>query len=160
MLERWSSTEKNGEADRTLKTVFLLPDVKADATQLARLAVVAVSGDKDADWYEWYMFAKGLHDCRTGKYDDALTTCRESRRRAPTSKGHPEPLTALNLAVEAIALHGKGDADEAYRTLDQAKELLTQHLPGIDVSWWQDWLFAHILFREAEGLIASRKTEK
>ncbi len=160
LLERYASTEKNGEADRTLKTLILHPDVKHDAAQLARLAAVAVSGDKEADWYDWFLFAKGLHDYRTGKYEDALTTCRESRRRAPAGKGDVEALTALNLVVEAMALHGKGGAGEARRTLERAGALLRQHVPGLDASWWQDWLIAHTLFREAEGLLAGRKAEK
>src|SRR5262249_18012644 len=81
MLERWRSTDHTGEADITLKTILLLPDHKADAKQLARLAEVVVSGDKDADWYDYYLFAKGLHEYRIGRYDDALAACRESRRR-------------------------------------------------------------------------------
>jgi hypothetical protein len=50
MLKRWASTEKNGEADQTLQTILLLPDFKGDAQQLAHLADVAVSGDKNVDW--------------------------------------------------------------------------------------------------------------
>lgn len=157
MLERWASTEKNGEADQTLKTVLFVPDFKADPRQLARLANIAVSGDQDVDWYDWYLLAKGLHDCRTGKYADALALCRESRRLAPTTKGSAEALTVLNLTIEAIALRGKGDVDEFRRTLDHARSLLRQHVPGIDGAWWHDWLVAHILFREAEGLNASKK---
>jgi tetratricopeptide (TPR) repeat protein/serine/threonine protein kinase len=157
MLERWRSTDHTGEADMTLKTILLLPDHKADAKQLARLAEVVVSGDKDADWYDYYLFAKGLHDYRIGRYDDALASCRESRRRAPTTKGSAELQWTLNFAVEALALHGKGDADESRRALDQASTLLRQHVPGLDGGWWHDWLFAHMLFREAEGLIARQK---
>src|SRR5262249_60811125 len=121
------STSHAGEADITLKTILLLPDHKADAKQLARLAEVVVSGDKNADWYDYFLFAKGLHDCRIGQYDDALAACRESRRRAPTTKGNSELQSALNFTVESIALHGKGDADESRRALDQARTLLKQH---------------------------------
>jgi hypothetical protein len=172
MLKRWVLTEKNGgpnahqrfgpnsEADHTLKTVILLPGYTADAKQLARLAEVAVAGDPTADWYEWWLVAKALHDLRTGKYADALTACRASRQRAPQDKHNPELLTALDLVIEAMALQGAGKADEARRTLEQAKPLVESHVPGIDGGdWWSDWLAAHLLYREAVGLIAAKKAE-
>ena len=109
MLERWASTEKNFEADRTLKTILLLPEFKADAKQLARLADIAVSGDKNEAWFGWYLFTKGLYDYRTGKYADALANCRESRRRFSQNKGNAQAPVSFNLAIEAMALHRSGD---------------------------------------------------
>jgi WD40 repeat protein/serine/threonine protein kinase len=154
MLSRWAATEKNAEADQTLKTIILIPDSKGDARQLARLAEAAVAGDPTRDWYEWWLVAKALHDVRTGRYADALTACRASRQRAPQSKGPPQILTALDLAIEAMALQGVGKADEARRTLEQAKPLIESHVPGIDGDWWwADWLSAHMLYREAESLL-------
>jgi tetratricopeptide (TPR) repeat protein len=173
MLKRWALTEKNGglnahqrfgsnsEADHTLQTVVLLPGYKADAEQLARLAEAAVAGDPSRDWYEWWLHAKALYDLRTGRYADAVTACRASRQRAPQSKGNPELLTALDLVIEALALQGAGKADEARRTLEQAKPLVESYVPGIDgTDWWSDWLAAHMLYREAEALIAATKTGK
>jgi tetratricopeptide (TPR) repeat protein len=160
MLSRWASTEKNNEADQTLKTIILLPDYKADAKELARLAEAAVAGDPTQDWYEWWQVAKALHDLRIGRYADALTACRASRQRAPQSKGEPQVLTALDLVIEAMALQGAGSADEARRTLDQVKPLIESHVPGIDGGdWWADWLSAHILYREAVSQIAAKKAE-
>lgn len=157
-LARWATTENPGAADQTLKTCLLLADGKHDPMQLARLAEVAVSGDPTNDWFEWYLFAKGLHDYRTGSYADALTVCRESRRRAPATKGNPQALTALNLAIEAMALHHSGDPDGGKRTLAEAKSLLDVHIPEIDGSgWWHDWLAGHLLYREATALIDGKK---
>jgi len=119
-----------------------------------------VSGDKKADWFDWFLLAKGWHDYRTGKYADALATCRESRRRAPKSKGDPQVLTSLNLAIEAMALHRSGDAAGAKRALAEAKSNVEVHVPGIDGGGSShDWLTAHMLYREAEGLIAGKKAE-
>jgi tetratricopeptide (TPR) repeat protein len=159
MLERWASTETNGEAEQTLKTILLLPDFEADAKQLARLAEVAVSGDKNMNWFEWYLFAKGLHEYRTGKYADALATCRESRRRAPESKGDPQALATLNLAIEAMALHRSGDEAGAKRALAEAQSSVEVQVPGIDHAWSHDWLSAHILYREADVLITGKKVD-
>ena len=159
MLERWASTEKNGDADMTLKTIVFLPDSKADAKQLARLAEIAVSGDKNMPLFEWYLFAKGLHDYRTGKYADALATCRESRRRAPESKFDPHTLETLNLTIEAMALHRSGDDAGAIRALAEAKSNVEVYLLPIGGGWTHDGLSAHILYREAEGLIAGEKSD-
>jgi tetratricopeptide (TPR) repeat protein len=165
MLKRWAATEQNGEADQTLKMIVLLPagrHFKADAkqvAQLARLARVAASGDKKVDWFEWYMVAKGLYDYRTGRYQGALATCRESRSRAAKTKGDAQALMSLNLAIEAMALHCLGKKAGAKRTLAESKAFVEALMPGIDDSggWSYDWLTAHMLYREAEGLIAGKK---
>jgi WD40 repeat protein/formylglycine-generating enzyme required for sulfatase activity/tetratricopeptide (TPR) repeat protein len=161
MLQRWASTEDNGEADMTLKTIVLLPDFKADAKQLARLAKVAVSGNKQVDWFEWWMLGKGLYDYRTAKYAEALTTCRESRRRAAEGQGARQALACMDLAIEAMALHRCGEEPGAKRALAEAKSNVEAHVPGIDGGGWShDWLFAHMLYHEAEGLMAGMKAEQ
>jgi hypothetical protein len=164
MLERWASTEKNMEADQTLKLIVLLPDYKADEKQLARLAGVAVSGDRKVDWFEWWMFSKALLDYRTGKYTEAVAACRESRRRARESKGDRQALAGMDLAVEAMCLYRSGDEAGARRALAEAKSNVEVHVPGIDGGWqyeWQyDWLTADMLYREAEGLIAGKEVEQ
>ena len=81
VLSQWGSTEANEQADLTLKAISLLPDVKADVGQLDRLAQAAVAGDEKRALFEWFLFGKGLHEYRTGKNADALTTCRASRQR-------------------------------------------------------------------------------
>ncbi len=159
MLQRWASTQTNSDADRTLKTILLLPDFQGDAMQLARLAEVAVSGDKNAEWFEWYLFAKGLHDYRTGEYADAVTTCRESQRRVPKNNSSPQALAAMNLAIEAMALHRSRDEAGAKRALAEAKSNVGDNVPGID-GWDGNWLTAHLLCHEAEGLIASKKVDR
>jgi hypothetical protein len=137
------------------------PDFKGHAQQLARLADVAVSGDRKVDWFEWFMLARGLHDYRSGKYAEALTTCRESRRRAPQSKGDALALASMDLAIEAMALHRSGDEASARPVLAEVKSNVEVNVPGIDGSGWtHDWLTAPMLYREAEGLLAGKKAEQ
>jgi serine/threonine protein kinase/formylglycine-generating enzyme required for sulfatase activity/WD40 repeat protein len=159
MLDKFADTKKNNEADQTLKMILLLPDHKLDANQLARLADVAVSGDKNVDWFEFYMFAKGLHDYRTGKYADAIATCREIRRRAPKAQGDIEVLTGLTLIVEAMSVYRGGDKAGARQLLAEAKPHVDACVPGLGgADWTTDWVYTHMLYREAANLIAGKKT--
>jgi WD40 repeat protein/tetratricopeptide (TPR) repeat protein len=160
MLSRWESA-KNNEADHTLKTNLWFPDVKADPKKLARLAETVVAGGEKQAFYEWFLFAKGLHAYRTGKYADALAACRASRQRVgATAQYGLKILPALDLVVEALALQGAGEVDEARRTLDQAKPVIESFVPGIDGGpEWLDWLSARILYREAETLLEVNKAD-
>jgi hypothetical protein len=161
MLDKWADTENNFKADQTLKLLLLRPDVKWDAQQLARLADVAVSGDKHADYFEYFMFAKGLHEYRTGKYADAIATCREIRRRAPKAQGDFEVLTGLTLIVEAMSVYRSGDKAGARRVLAEAKQHVDACVPGLGgADWTTDWVFTRMLYREADNLIAGKRDEQ
>src|SRR5262249_33748866 len=160
MLDRWAATDKNAAADQALKTLMLLPLDRsgrdADAKQLARLAEVAVAGDDKQDWFEWFLFAKGLHDYRIGKDADALTACRESRRRTLGGRGNAPALATMNLAIEAMALHRSGDQAGAKRALTGAKSNLDGIVLGLETEWWHDALAAHLFFREAKSSIEGK----
>lgn len=65
----------------------------------------------------------------------------------------------LNLTIEAMALQRHGVAGEATRELDQAQSVLMDHVPGIDADGWNEWLAAHILYREAEALVRAKQVE-
>jgi serine/threonine protein kinase/tetratricopeptide (TPR) repeat protein len=159
MLDRWASTEQDGEADHTLKTILLLSDSREAAEQLAHLAEVAVSGDQSADWFEWKLLARELHDYRAGKYADALAVCREIKSRVSGSKGDSRALASANLAIEAMALHRSGDEAGGKNVLAEAKSNVDLQVPGIDDGVVHDWLVADILCREAEGVITRKKVE-
>jgi formylglycine-generating enzyme required for sulfatase activity/tetratricopeptide (TPR) repeat protein/tRNA A-37 threonylcarbamoyl transferase component Bud32 len=161
MLDKWADTENNFKVDQTLKLLLLRPDVKWDAQQLARLADVAVSGDKHADYFEYFMFAKGLHEYRTGRYADAIATCREIRHRAPKAQGDVEVLTGLTLIVEAMSVYRSGDKAGARRVLAEAKPHVDACVPGLGgADWTTDWVYTHMLYREADNLIAGKRDEQ
>jgi tetratricopeptide (TPR) repeat protein/serine/threonine protein kinase len=157
---RWRSTNTNWQADQAMKTCLLHPGAMMDVKELAQLAERAVAGDKKQALYAWFLVGRGLYDLRAGHFADALAACRESRRRAPETKSDARALTALNLVIEAMALHRSGDEAGAKSTLAEARSHLDLHVPGIDGAGnWHDWLAAHLLYREAEGLIAGNKAE-
>jgi WD40 repeat protein/tetratricopeptide (TPR) repeat protein/energy-coupling factor transporter ATP-binding protein EcfA2 len=163
LLERSDKTSKNEVAEWTLKTRSLLgPDPVGDPDRLARLAEVAVSGDPTDRWYGWKLFSKGLYEYRAGRIADAVTTCRKAPNKAKNGEGEAS-ISAAAFAVLAMALHRSGDAWGARRSLAEGKKLtdgkvLVFH--GSVGDEWHDWLAAQFLYREAEGLIAGKKSEQ
>jgi tetratricopeptide (TPR) repeat protein len=162
MLSRWASSGTKEQTDHTLKTIILLPDFKADPKKIAHLAEDLVSGSDNEQFFEWFLFAEGLYNYRTGKYAESLAACRASRKRVgATVNSGLQILPTLDLVVEALALQGAGKADESRRTLDLAKPAIESHVPEVDgrPNEWHDWMSAHILYGEAESLLKVRKAE-
>jgi tetratricopeptide (TPR) repeat protein len=161
MLARWSSNKANYTGERVTKTCLLHPDSKVAPEALDQLAQRAVAGDPNQNAYEWYLFAKSLHDLRSAKYADALTSSRETRRRAATTAASKEMVTGLALIIESMALHHSGKPAEARIALAEAKSLLDKNAAGLESTTnWHDWLSAHVLYREAEALIAGKKADQ
>ncbi|HET6572310.1 MAG TPA: tetratricopeptide repeat protein [Fimbriiglobus sp.] len=160
ILKRWASAEFSTIGRRLLKICLFSADAKVDPKSIARLVGIARFDEQTQRVIvSWSLFTKGLYEYRSGRYADALTACRESRQRLPKEDQPQHMLTALNLCVEAMALHRTGEASEAARTLAEARPLLDKHVPGVDLgpaAGWIDWLSAHILYREASALLATK----
>ena len=163
MLARWAETTENYQADQTAKTCLLLADSRVDPDRLAKLVQVAVSGDENQPWFEWFLHAKGLHAYRTGRFSEALASCQKSRRRAPSGTQayiYSQQLIAADWVVEAMALHRQGEAAAARQSLGEAKRLIDEGFALLDaLTLWENSLTAHILYREAETLIEGQKVE-
>ncbi len=163
LIARFAGTTDNGEADRTLKPCCLLgPSLVGDLARLARLAEVAVAGDTAQPLYEWFLLSNGLYAYRAGRFEAAVTACRQARSQART--GDVDALASLTFAVEAMALHRSGDAEGARRSLAEATRLIDEkflEFLGGDLGdgVWHDWLAAQVLHHEAQGLIARKKSE-
>ncbi len=110
------------------------------ATALAERAVAAKA--TTAQWiYPYFLFAQGLAEYRQGRFDSAIAIM---SAEAGTVMG-PSPRL-----VTAMAKHGKGQREEARKTLAET-------IAGFDWSPAQavsrdHWIW-HVLRREAESLI-------
>jgi serine/threonine-protein kinase len=158
MLTRWGQTADPALAERTAKACLLLPGCVKDPEQLAPLIKTALSAGEKHEAYNWLLFARGLHDYRRGRFDEALAACRQSRERKPSPElGH------MDHCVEAMALHRLGKTDEARKSLAAAKQLFDEKAPKVergDLGFaWHDWLSCQILRREADALIDGKKAE-
>jgi serine/threonine protein kinase/tetratricopeptide (TPR) repeat protein len=154
MLNRYRGTTSDLEADRTLKLIALTGDALGEEKEFARFAKVALSGDESNGARGWFLFAKGMHDYRVGRFSDAIEAARASRKRFDGG-----PMSTLNLVLEAMAEHRLGEKQSAAvaQKLSEAKAELDRNVPGID-NVDIDWMYAHLLYAEAEVLIAKKKS--
>jgi tetratricopeptide (TPR) repeat protein len=157
-LARWGQTTVIGDAERTARLCLLRTDSGADAARIAQLVQVGVSGDEDRQTFEWYYLCEGLHAYRTGRFAEAVTTCRHSRRLHDQRQAIEGGLRASALAVEAMALHRQGNTAAARQSLREASRLIDDRLSiGDGDARWSTWLEAEEFCHEAEALIAGPK---
>jgi serine/threonine-protein kinase len=144
LLERFGATTDPYAAERISRACLLMPatgDELQKAVAVADRAVARTSGEPGARPY--FEFARGFAEYRKGQYDRAITAMRGD---AAIVLG---PAPAL---VMAMALHQKGQANEARKTLTPAV---------LSYDWSADQVrdvhgcILHVLRREAESLILS-----
>jgi serine/threonine-protein kinase len=142
LLERFGATSSPYVAERAGRACLLMPatgDELHQTVALVERAVAQTPGERSGSPY--FLFARGLAQYREGKLDQAISTMRGDARivlgPAPT-------------LVIAMALHQKGQAGEARKTL--ASAVLSHDWTENQVRD-QHGCIAHSLRREAESLI-------
>jgi tetratricopeptide (TPR) repeat protein len=143
LLQAFADSVDPVVAERTGRACLLLPAAGDELLQAAALADRAATLDRaKAPWnYPYFQFTGGLADYRRGRFDRAVVVMRGD------AAGVLGPAPRL---VLAMALHRKGRAAEARKTLTEA---IQSHDWGAKQVKDQDgWIF-HALRREAESLI-------
>jgi tetratricopeptide (TPR) repeat protein len=156
MMKSWSQTKDSGEADWTAKACLLRPDSGVDPKEVADLIAVLGGVDEKAPWYEWLLMNRGLHAYRSGRFDDALTLCADSRARSEKGEGVRAYLDAADHSIEAMAHLRRKDMDKARASLAAARRLIEEEFPTPDegdLAAQNDALTAHVLYREARALV-------
>jgi serine/threonine-protein kinase len=142
LLERFGATTDPYAAERISRTCLLMPatgDELQKAVAVADRAVARTSGEQGARPY--FEFARGLAEYRKGQYGRAISAMRGDAAIVL------RPAPGL---VIAMALHQKGQANEARKTLTSAI---------LSYDWSADQVrdihgcILHVLRREAERLI-------
>jgi tetratricopeptide (TPR) repeat protein len=142
LLERFGTTTNPFYAERTARACMLLPATEDELRQAAALAQRAVAVHEGDKWgHPYFEFVHGLAEYRQGQFGQAITTMRgdASKWVGPCPK-----------LVLAMALHQKGQADEARKTL--ASAVLSHDWTANQVRDTHSCI-AHSLRREAESMI-------
>ena len=157
MLARFDGTNDPPIAERTAKAFLLLPAVGADLVAASTLANWAADAGQDHAWLAYFQFGKGLAQYRQGRFAEAAAWT----KKALTNPGVYDR-DAQAYAVLAMAHDHLGQTNEAKAALAKASEITETKLPKLNGASpganFNDWLIAHILTREAKGLIEGGAT--
>ena len=108
-----------------------------------------MTGTEKHPSYRFFVLAKALVEYRAGRPAEAV---RWAERFAPAAGGNE--FDALAFATLSMAQHRLGNADKARAALENAKAIVTRHMPdpatGRPFVVWHEWLHADVLLREAE----------
>jgi eukaryotic-like serine/threonine-protein kinase len=145
LLVRFRGSTDPAVAERTGRACLLLPGTKEEMEEAAALTDRAVAAGRAGHefGYPYYVFARGLADYRLGRWADALARMRGEAARA-------EYLGPCPRLVTAMALHRKGQKDQALKTL--AAAVVSYDWSAATAMEHDAWI-THILRREAEALI-------
>jgi tetratricopeptide (TPR) repeat protein len=110
----------------------------------------------DGNWNSWRQWTKALVEYRRGRFASAINWLQKRREKAPGKQ-----LVPYYDLLLAMAHHRFGEADKAREWLGKGFEHMAETYPEIEEGsvirgpWW-DWLYCHILLREAEELMGKR----
>jgi len=145
LLERFGTTTNSFVAERTGRACLLMPATEEELRQAVSVAERAVAKGAGEQWaHPYFEFVRGLAEYRQGRFERAISAMRGDA-------GHvlgPSPKLVL-----AMALHQKGEADEARKTLAWA---VLSHDWTANRVHDQDGCIAHSLRREAEAMILAQ----
>jgi tetratricopeptide (TPR) repeat protein len=158
MLERFGNTQDRNVAERTAKLMSCVPtDVSGiDPQRIVALADRALSSDSPHQDLQWFHLAKGMADYRAGQFNSVAL----SMNKAKTA--HSPVRTVLADLYMAMAQFQLGDREASVKTLDGALSTMTTlPQPGRDDlgEHFHDYLFCHLVHREAEALILKSAQE-
>src|SRR5262249_33799256 len=151
MIERCGK-DRGPRSYHVARACTLAPDAVADGSLPSRLAEREL---KDSCRDFWSLTAQGALAYRAGRFQGAVPFF-DQRLRAE----HPAGRAVLNWLWLALANERLGKAEEARRRLDKSQAWLDQYRDGMPARAEEElglhlhnWLEAHVLRREAEGLI-------
>jgi serine/threonine-protein kinase len=143
LLRRFGASKDPYVAERTARTILLLPATGDELQSAAALAERAVAAKATTpQWiYPYFLFAQALAEYRQGRFDSAISLMSAD---AASVMG-PAPRL-----VVAMAEYGNGQKEEARQTL--AAAISSFDWSAAQVGGRDHWIW-HVLRREAETMI-------
>jgi tetratricopeptide (TPR) repeat protein len=160
-LAQFRQTQDPRVAERLTKDCMILPNSLVDSEALSQLADLALAAGPDDIDLPWFQLAKGLAEYRRGRFQSAIDWLQASLAGAAGLSADPGRVyvQAQGRALLALAHHRLGAADQARADLLESRQLIRDRLPPLSIhgltDYWPDWLYAHILLREAGEFIHS-----
>jgi len=158
-MDVFGTTTNGDAAGRILKTCLLLPP---DKLLMQRLQPLGEQAEKflvsqgSNPFFGWATIPSGLWRYRLGDFGQAADWC----RRGMNEKDNTTAQTAAIRIILAMSCLKQGQTDEAVSQIAKARAVIeAQFKKGLEhgngsLGMWYDWVFARILLREAEALIA------
>ena len=152
VLTRLGATDDPSVAEWMAKDCLILP---ADGEQLsaaAKLADTAVTKGKDHLYFAFFEFAKGLAEYRQAHFASAVEWLQKVLAHTGVDLRDAQAYLVL-----AMAHHQSGHSQEARASFAKGAEIIDAKLPKLESGdigeGWTDWIIAHVLLKEAKGLI-------
>ena len=161
MFERFGEAESPMLAERTAKVCLILPSA-VPSEQLAKVGRLAQRGVDEAaasQWGHWFQVTKGLAEYRQGHYTNAIECVQQAQKRIPEARDSERWVCEIHsYLVQAMAQAQLHRTAEARTALAHALEIgQTHQMPDFNSSelgtFWHDIVIAHLLTREAQGLL-------
>jgi serine/threonine protein kinase/Tfp pilus assembly protein PilF len=157
--ERFGKSSDPFTAERIAKDCLILPASGADLDVVAKMADTAAAITNH--WATpWFQLVKGLAEYRQGR----LTAAVEWMNKALTEAGKEMERDVQAYMVLAMAQYQLKLADEAQAAFVRGAEIermkLLKFENGDLGGYWQDWIIAHALMREARAMIQDASETK
>ena len=158
MLNHYKETTNPYNAERTAKMCWL-PAPPVDERELAEKLADLAMERRFRTWGEYYPSTRALGYFRYQEYDKALKAIAESDRLNAKRAEPQSDLDTINRVLEAMCLAKLGRKKEATAKLTAATTEINKNVAEVEAlyanAFWNDWLLATVLQREARELIAA-----
>ncbi len=148
-----------GTVERVLRATLLLPAEQKTLDRIAPTALHAMGLVRQraarGENVEWMPVALALWQYRQGDHAGSAAW----GERALAAQPHDVMLTTIARTILAMASHKLGHVEEAQAHLNASRVLIENKFKGpldrgsLETGYWFDWAYAHVLVREAAGLI-------
>jgi WD40 repeat protein/serine/threonine protein kinase len=154
-LERFGKTTNPFTADQVAKVCLILPGSGVSLDTVATMADTAVAEGQRCWALPYFQFCKGLAEYRQGRFASAA----DWMGTVLTNRGSILPRDTAAYMVLAMAQYQLQQIEPARASLANGAKIEQKlaKLGSGDIGWdWVDWIIAHALMREAEGLIGGQ----
>jgi tetratricopeptide (TPR) repeat protein len=147
-LLKWHhNTDDVPVAERLLRVCLLAENSGIEAPAIT--ALIEAARPMELQTYrDWHRMIVGLAEYRAGHWAAAAVKLNEIEGNVDVDR-----TTAYKHVLLAMIREREQQPDQARELLDRARVEIQSHWPSKGDRGWHDWLYAHLLLKEAEKLI-------